>query len=377
MSNTTSPEKIAVPVNILTGFLGSGKTTLLNRLLNDPAQKEAMGETAILINELGDVAIDHLLVEQITEALVLLENGCVCCSVRGDLARAMRDLLAHRAAGTIPAFERLIIETTGLADPAPVIHTLISDTLCASNFRLDAIITTVDATLGASTLDDHEEAVKQVAVADRIVLTKTDLASPETRETLTQRLSALNPVAGSRLLDSAATGCADLFDAGLFDGHHEARVEAWLALEYVPAHGGAVSHLHDGAVSHLHDGAVSHLHDGAVSHLHDKAIRTFTLEGTAPINRDAFVEWLEMLLTTQGERILRVKGVLAVEGEALPIAIHGVQHVFYPPVELKNWPDGWQAGRTSKLVFITRNLGAGAVRDTLNAFLPGVLVDAK
>ncbi|MCK5444021.1 MAG: GTP-binding protein, partial [Rhodospirillaceae bacterium] len=188
----------AIPVSLLTGFLGSGKTTLLNRLLQHPD----MTETAVLINEFGDVSIDHLLVEKLDEDVVLLQGGCVCCSVRGDLSKAMRDLLVRRADKTIPPFRRLIIETTGLADPAPVVHTLITDPIASGRYRLDGIITTVDALLGDATLDEFEESVKQIAIAERIVITKTDLVDGAKVSSLEARIGAINP--GAHLI--RATG---------------------------------------------------------------------------------------------------------------------------------------------------------------------------
>ena len=335
----------AIPVSLLTGFLGSGKTTLLNRLLQHPD----MTETAVLINEFGDVSIDHLLVEKLDEDVVLLQGGCVCCSVRGDLSKAMRDLLVRRADKTIPPFRRLIIETTGLADPAPVVHTLITDPIASGRYRLDGIITTVDALLGDATLDEFEESVKQIAIAERIVMTKTDLVDGAKVSSLEARIGAINP--GAHLI--RATGDTptptDLFEAGLFDGDLKPQIERWLDIDATDS-----------------EPVYDHQHDHAHSHAHDKAIRTFAIERATPIKWEAFTEWLDMLLTTQGDRILRIKGVLDVEGQDLPIAVHGVQHVFHPPAQLSAWPDG---PHRSKLVFITRDLSAQPVLDTFNKFL--------
>lgn len=329
---------LAVPVSLLTGFLGSGKTTLLNKILSNPD----MEETAVLINEYGDVAIDHLLVEKLDEDVVLLEGGCICCSIRGDLSKAMRDLLVRRAAGTIPPFRRLIIETTGLADPAPVIHTLMTDHIAAGRYRLDGIITTIDGVLGWSTLDKFDEALKQVAVADRILITKTDIADEKSITKLEQRLSALNPGAKQFSSPDGKINISHLFNAGLFDKDAIPHPQKWLSLETI------------NNASHSH------------KHGKDGNIYTFSISCDSPIKWEDFTEWLEMLLTTQGERILRMKGVLDIEGQEKPIAVHGVQHVFHPPQQLDKWPDD---KRVSQIVIITKNLGENAIKETFDRFV--------
>lgn len=339
MASDTPPPPSAIAVTVLTGFLGSGKTTLLNRLLDDPD----LGQAAVLINEFGDVSIDHLLVEKIDETTVLLESGCVCCSVRGDLVEAMRELISKRADGRVPPFDRLVIETTGLADPAPIVHTLMSDPIIAGQYRLDGLVTCVDGLLGATTLDDHAEAVKQAAIADRIVLTKTDLADAADIAKLKTRLEAINPTAP---IFTGAVMAKDLINAGLFDERFVPHVEHWLG--------------HD-AIKHAH-------HD----HAHDSNIRTFVLEADGPLDFMVFQDWLETLLATQGANLLRMKGVLEVKDVDRPIAVHGVQHVFHPPAALENW-DGVE--RVSRMVFITRGLGEGAVRATFQEYFPGQLRD--
>lgn len=331
----------AVAVTVLTGFLGSGKTTLLNHLLNDPN----LGKVAILINEFGDVSIDHLLVEKIDETTVLLESGCVCCSVRQDLVEAMRDLIAKRADGRVPHFDRLVIETTGLADPAPIVHTLMSDPLISGQFRLDGLITTVDGVLGATTLDTHEEAVKQAAIADRILITKCDLAND--LKGLECRLRTLNPTAAVLHCEHGNISARDIIDAGLFDANFVPHAERWLG---------------DREIKHPH------------GHTHGTSIRTFVLEAHGPLDFMAFQEWLETLLATQGSNLLRLKGLLDVKDVDRPVAVHGVQHVFHPPATLPSW-DGLE--RTSRLVFITRNLSEQAVRDTFEAYMPGQLVKSR
>lgn len=342
--NDTPPS--AVAVTVLTGFLGSGKTTLLNHLLNDPD----LGQVAILINEFGDVSIDHLLVEQVDESTVLLESGCICCSVRSDLVDAMRGLITKRADGRVPPFDRLVIETTGLADPAPIVHTLMSDPIIAGQFRLDGLVTTVDAVLGAKTLDTYPEAIKQAAIADRIVITKCDLA--DALVSLENRLKDLNPAAPVLHSTQGNIRASDLIDAGLFDAEFVPHADRWLGDEEIKHH--------------------DHHGHGEREHAHDSAIRTFVLEAEGAIDFMAFQEWLETLLATQGANILRMKGLLDVDGVDRPVAVHGVQHVFHPPAALPSW-DG--IDKRSRLVFITKNLSEQAVRDTFAAHMPDVLLN--
>ncbi|ABC22411.1 CobW family GTP-binding protein [Rhodospirillum rubrum] len=365
---------MTIPVTILTGFLGSGKSTLLNRLLRHPA----MGETAVVINEFGEVGLDHLLVRQVDEDIVLLNAGCLCCTVRGDMVTALHDLFLKRVRGDVPEFQRLAIETTGLADPAPIIHTLMTDPLIGGRFRLDGVVTVIDAVNGEKELDEHIEAVKQAAVADRLVLSKTDLV--EDSAALKARLKALNPAA---IVLEAIEGDIHpdaLLDCGLFSSSGKAPdVAQWLRDEAYrdrdeQHHGHGHHHDHD---HHDHDHGHDHHHDHHPHDVnrHDARISSFCLTFDEPLDWELFVSALEMLISSKGEDLLRIKGILDVIGQDRPIAVHGVQHVFHPPVPLPAWPAG--EPKTSKLVFITRDLDRATVEGLLRAALGGqeVLLD--
>ncbi len=340
-----------IPVTVLTGFLGAGKTTLLNKLLRHPD----LTDTAVLINEFGEIGLDHLLVERLDGDTVLLNAGCLCCTVRGDLVKALRDLAERVAAGH--TIRRVVVETTGLADPAPILQTLMSDPLVLARYRLDGVVTLVDAVNGMATLDAQPEAVKQAAVADRLVLTKTDLSAPEQVSALWQRLRALNP--GAPLLNAlhGEIGPAELLDCGLYDpAAKHPDVRRWLDAEAYAAQ----DHHHHGHGHHHH-------HDPS---RHDARIHSFCLSFEEPLPWDGISTWLEVLTMTRGESVLRIKGILNLEGQALPIAIHGVQHLFHPPVRLAAWPrraDGTE-DRSSRLVFILRDLDRATVEKGLAAF---------
>ena len=305
------------PVNLITGFLGSGKTTLLQRLLADPA----LGDTAVLINEFGEVGLDHHLLGRIDDTMVLLPSGCLCCTIRGELAAAIKQLHSKRERGLVPAFRRLVVESTGLADPFPILSTVQADPVLRHHFQLGAVVTTVDAVNGIG----RPESVKQVAVADRLVLTKTDLA-PDC-EALVAAMRRLNP------------------DAPL-----------WRAAEQ-PLQASAL--LGDAARPPLR--ALPASTEGPHG-----TVQAFALAFDGSLDWTMFGVWLTMLLNRHGERVLRVKGILNVAGSATPVAVHGVQHLVHPPVHLPAWPD---AGRTSRLVFVVDGLERAAVERSLGAFL--------
>ena len=326
------------PVTVLTGFLGAGKTTLLNHLLRQPE----LAGTAVLVNEFGDIGIDHLLVEAIDGNTVLLNAGCLCCTVRGDLVRVLREMLPRARRGDIA---RIVIETTGLAEPAPILATLISDPAVASVYRLDGVVTVIDAVAGLANLDTKPEAARQVAMADRIVLSKTDLADAAP---LRARLARLNPGAPVIEAVNGAVAPALLLNAGLFDpAAKNPDVASWLAAE---------THAHHG---NTHHGNMGH------AHTHDENVTSFCLTFDAPLPGQGVALWLKMLLKTRGSDVLRVKGILNVQGQDRPVVIHGVQHVLHPPTLLKAWPEG--DPRTTRIVFITENLPREAIEEGLRA----------
>jgi G3E family GTPase len=353
-----------LPVSVITGFLGSGKTTLLKALL----PQAAMADTAVVINEFGEIGLDHLLVEQSNEDTILMSSGCLCCTIRGDLIDTLRRLYKRREKGEVPRFRRVVIETTGLADPAPILHTLMGDPLLSAFYRLDGVIATVDAVNAVSQLDRQFESVKQAAVADRLVLTKTDLATPEQVAALEQRLRRLNPAAPILRVSHGAVAAESLLDAGLYNPALKSPdVGRWLREEAYAApgaHGHGSHDHHDHGHGHPHHDH-AHQHEGDVNR-HDDHIRAFCLTRDEPIDWAKFVAWIEMLITMRGADLLRIKGILAIAGSDQPVAIHGIQHLFHPPAMLPDWKG---QPRTSRIVFITRDLERDWLERSMREFL--------
>jgi G3E family GTPase len=316
------------PVTLITGFLGSGKTTLIQRLLRDPA----LSDTAVLINEFGEIGLDHHLLDRIDETMVMLQSGCVCCTIRGELSAAIKDLHSRRERGLLPPFRRLVIESTGLADPFPILSTVRSDPVLRHHFCLGNVITTVDAVNGAQQLEAQPESVKQVAVADRLLLTKTDLVGPEVTARLAQRLRRIN--SGARLWRAAE----DDLDA-----------DALLSAE-----------VHEACAPTEQGEAPDDR-----QHHHADDIRTLALTMDEPIDWARFGVWLTMLINRHGEALLRVKGILNVADAAMPVAVHAVQHLVHTPRHLAAWPD---RDRRSRLIFITRGLDPAVIERSSRAF---------
>ncbi|MGH6975537.1 MAG: CobW family GTP-binding protein [Stellaceae bacterium] len=324
----------STPVALVSGFLGSGKTTLLNALLRQPALRN----TAVIVNEFGEIGLDHLLIETAFEDAVLLKNGCVCCTVRGDLADTIVSLDARVQRGEIPRFDRVAVETTGLADPAPIIATLLEDAQLAKLVRLDRVVVTVDAMHAVSQLDANYESAKQAALADVLVLTKTDLVTPAARAAVEARLRALNPSAPIVIAVNGAVASERLFAARLTPLRHVA--------DEIDRHDG---HGHDDSPGHL---------------LRHHGIATFALMHDAPVAWPALAAWLEALAAFKGPALLRLKGLANVAGRSGPVALDAVQHLVHPPRELPRWPD---ADRRTRLVFITRGLDRDAVARSFGA----------
>ncbi len=370
MSDTQNAAEQRIPVTVLTGFLGSGKTTLLNKLLRRPE----LADTAVIINEFGEIGLDHLLVEKSDdEGMVTLNSGCLCCTVRGDLVRTMSELFLKRSRGEVSQFKRMVVETTGLADPAPILHTLMTDPLLASRYRLDGVVTTVDGVNGASTLDNHEEAIKQAAVADRILLTKVDIADAPKLAELRHRLQHLNPGAEAISITGGEIDPNAILNAGLYNPDTKsADVKRWLHEEaYEGSHDHGHSHKHGHDHGHDHGHGHDHKHgDGEQDphnvNRHDDRIKAFCMTFDEPMSWSTVAAAFDALVTYRGPDLLRMKGILNVKDTDKPVVIHGVQHVFHPPATLDAWPEG--DDRKSRVVFITRDIAESTIRKVFASF---------
>jgi len=345
-----------LPVIVLTGFLGSGKTTLLNRLLRDVRFEH----TAVLINEFGDVGLDHHLVQHSAERMVVLSGGCVCCAMREDVEGALRELFERRDRGEIRPFERVVVETTGLADPVPLLLTLNTFGLARARLKTPSVITTVDAVLGERTISDFEESVRQIAAADVVMITKVDRAEEEAVVTVCERIEAINPWCDVALVDGrSAAGGDRLIEAvgGLEAGtcHHET---VWRRNPRAAGIEWKAPHVADS--------------DAGV----DRTARSFAVVLEEPIDWGAFGVWLTLLLHRHGERVLRVKGLINVAGLWGPVAFHAAQHMVHPPEHLERWPTD---DRQSRIVFIVLGLNPAAVLRSLKVFngLAGRVADAS
>ncbi|WP_100959562.1 GTP-binding protein [Bosea sp. FBZP-16] len=351
-----------IPLTLLTGFLGAGKTTLLNRLLKDPA----LADTVVLVNEFGEIGLDHLFVEGIEDGMILLASGCLCCTIRDDLIVTLEDLLRRLDNGRVAPFRRLVIETTGLADPAPVLNVLINHPYLAMRFRLDGVVTLVDAVNGMATLDAHPEALRQVVAADRLVLSKTDIATDGAAvAALRKRLGELNP--GIAILAPEAPAEA-IIGAGLYDiAERPDDLRRWLAAEALGGDDHDHDHDHgDADGHHHHHGGDDHHHHHDVNR-HDASIRAFTLTAEAPIREATFDLFWTLLRSTHGAKLLRLKGLVALaEHPEGPLLVHAVQQILHPPVLLPAWPD---TDHCSRLVLIVKDLEEETVARLWSAFL--------
>ena len=328
-----------IPISVITGFLGSGKTTVLKKLLRHPG----MNNAAVIVNEFGEESIDHELLETSSERMALLDNGCLCCTVRTDLQETLRDILTKRLHGQVIQFDRVFVETTGLADPAPVVQTLASDSLLADKFRLDCVVTLVDAVNGLQQLDTLNEPLKQAAIADRLLLSKTDLAQPEQVRALRERLVDINPQA---MLIEVVQGEVDpalLIDVGLTTRNVSSdKLSRWIGPLAGPAGGSGLSPQAG----------------------HSSGIESFCIWFDRPFTWASFETCMTVLTSLRGPDLLRVKGLVNVEGEAGPVVVQGVQHIFHPPAKLPAWSDN---DRRSRIVFITRGIDRATIENLFRA----------
>ena len=325
-----------IPVTVITGFLGSGKTTLLSSIL----KKKEMQKTAVIINEFGEIGLDHALIEHTDENIVELQSGCICCTIQGDLNKTLIDLFDKMMNGKVSSFNRVLIETTGLANPVPIIHTLMSSIELIRIYSLDGVITVVDSINGEKTLDLHEESLKQLALAEKIILSKTDIIDKDEIKSLIYRIKEINPVSQIVFSKFGNIPLEEIFGLGAYDPYKKsADVKKWLAAEKYK----------DKKHHHHHD-----------VNRHNENIRAFSMMSENPVNMIAFSFFRDMITAALGANLLRMKGIINIEGEERPAVIHGVQHIFHPVQWLETWPDN---DRRTKLVFITQNIKKEQIED--------------
>ena len=362
----------SIPVSIITGFLGAGKSTLLNRLLKD----RQLSDCAVIINEFGDVGIDHMLVETSGDQMVELSDGCLCCTVRGELVDTLASFIDMMQTGKMKPISRVVIETTGLADPVPVLQSVIGNPVLAQNFHLDGVVTVIDALNGMPSLDNHEEARRQAAVADRLVISKTTMAEASDVNALAARLMAINPNARIVDADGEEAGKAALLQAGYFDVTAKSPdVARWLAQEdkasehhHGHEHGDHAHHEHDHHHGHDHHGHHAHgqhAHDDV--NRHDASIRSFSIVHDQPIDRNAVAMFVDLLRSAHGEKLLRMKAIVMLSDDpSRPLVLHAAQSTLHPPARLEAWPG---EDRRTRLVLITKDLEEEFVRDLFDAFI--------
>ena len=325
-----------IPVTVITGFLGSGKTTLLSSIL----KKKEMQKTAVIINEFGEIGLDHALIEHTDENIVELQSGCICCTIQGDLNKTLIDLFDKMMNGKVSSFNRILIETTGLANPVPIIHTLMSSIELIRIYSLDGVITVVDSINGEKTLDLHEESLKQLALAEKIILSKTDIVDKDEIKSLVYRIKEINPVSQIIFSKFGNIPLEEIFGLGAYDPYKKSSdVKKWLAAEKYK----------DKKHHHHHD-----------VNRHNENIRAFSMMSENPVNMIAFSFFRDMITAALGANLLRMKGIVNIAGEERPAVIHGVQHIFHPVQWLETWPDN---DRRTKLVFITQNIKKEQIED--------------
>jgi G3E family GTPase len=356
-----------LPLTLITGFLGTGKTTLLNRLLKDPV----LADTLVIVNEFGEIGLDHLLLEQAEEGLLLMRSGCLCCTIRGDLLDTLEGLLRKRDNGRISPFRRVVIETTGLADPAPILQTVMGHPYLSLRYRIEGVVTLVDAVNGLTTLDSHPEALKQAAVADRLLISKRDLADPAALDALEARLAALNPAAP--ILDARTAEAGEILDCGLYDPATKTPdVGRWLNDEAVLASMGRNAHRHADGTLHVESESIDAAaavrgQNPADVNRHDGAIRAHAFATDRAIRAESFALFQELLRAAHGPKLLRFKAIVKVaENPDRPAVIHGVQQVFHPPVLLDRWPD---PDHRTRMVFIVKDMEPEFIVGLWKAFL--------